>query len=156
MTIIENPLGQRNVRTRFDNYAISSIEDEDYNTFLNLDRIETNAVLIRGLAPYMDNTLALDLAAQGLDPIELSRSSSAINGMITTDQLVQGFKSLSTNEQRGEFERLTFDQQNAMLAVGYEVPDVEEPNFFIRGLGAIGSKVGDTGVGSAIKFVGCT
>jgi len=157
MTFVDLVQGN-NPRNRFANNQVSVFEDEDTSTFLSLNEIQTNASLIRQVAPYLggqDNpSLAIDLASSGLDPVELARSTAAIQGMISSEKLAGQLRYMPANDQRSYFNSLTWTQQTSLRAIGYEPPAAEQPHVLVRGLGKVGSAIGGSGLGQAVAFVG--
>ena len=60
MTFVDLVQGN-NPRNRFANNQVSVFEDEDTSTFLSLNEIQTNASLIRQVAPYLGGKIILVL-----------------------------------------------------------------------------------------------
>ena len=122
---------------------MSQYERYNPSEVVTVQDAEQKMAIINELSPYIRQNpeLLLQLSQSGLDPVELARSVTAIDGLVRSDQLRTTMAYLSDTEQRALFNQLSFDQQTGLAAVGYAPPQ-EDASWLVKGIGVAGEVLG--------------
>ena len=128
---------------RPNNNTVSQYERYNPSEVVTVQDAEQKMAIINELSPYIRQNpeLLLQLSQSGLDPVELARSVTAIDGLVRSDQLRTTMAYLSDTEQRALFNQLSFDQQTGLAAVGYAPPQ-EDASWLVKGIGVAGEVLG--------------